>query len=317
MGDPFLTGVDALRGIAPINYQWNEHSGLETNGTYVGFSAQNVQQFIPEAVGSNRSGMLTLSDRPILAAVINATNEQQAVFDELLGIGTTTPTSTMGLLAKAQPESLWTKIVDFFDGVVDGVLTIVGIKTETLCVGEVCVTEAEFRDVFGEGSQPDPTDEPESNATDASEEVATSTPDEPATGTSKNNATSTGSSLQDDSSQAPAESGADDGTESPSIDPNDGVPPQPATTSATSTPPSEPEAPAEEAATSTAESSAAETPAETATSTDSISTQPDPTDSAAEAATNDAAEPSSIDASDDLPQEPDDPKASTTTADAM
>jgi hypothetical protein len=48
---------------------------LDTENIYTGFSAQNVQKVIPEAVGKDRNGNLTLSDRPILAAIVNAIKE--------------------------------------------------------------------------------------------------------------------------------------------------------------------------------------------------------------------------------------------------
>ena len=39
---------------------------------YSGFSAQNVQAFIPEAVMVGSDGILSFSDRPVLAACVNA-----------------------------------------------------------------------------------------------------------------------------------------------------------------------------------------------------------------------------------------------------
>ncbi len=73
----FRRGLKDLRGIAPILHKWKKSSGNETNGIYAGFSAQNVQKTIPEAVGTmnNAEKHLTLNDRPILAAVVNAINE--------------------------------------------------------------------------------------------------------------------------------------------------------------------------------------------------------------------------------------------------
>ena len=47
----FTTGLSALLQLKPILYKWNEKSGLETEHVYAGFSAQNVQRAIPEAVG--------------------------------------------------------------------------------------------------------------------------------------------------------------------------------------------------------------------------------------------------------------------------
>lgn len=71
----FVTGLDAILNINPINYKWNATSGMEMVGTYTGFSAQNVGANIPEAVATDTRGFLTLSDRPILAAMVNAMKE--------------------------------------------------------------------------------------------------------------------------------------------------------------------------------------------------------------------------------------------------
>ncbi|MFA6158303.1 MAG: tail fiber domain-containing protein, partial [Candidatus Paceibacterota bacterium] len=71
----FTRGLSAIDGINPITYKWNSMSGLDTQGLYTGFSAQNIQANIPEAVGTDRRGYLTLSDRPILAAAVNAIKE--------------------------------------------------------------------------------------------------------------------------------------------------------------------------------------------------------------------------------------------------
>jgi uncharacterized coiled-coil protein SlyX len=74
LGD-FTSDISAILALKPIEYRWNELSGFETKTTYVGFSAQNVKESIPQAVGSDKNGYLTLSDRGILAAVVNAVKE--------------------------------------------------------------------------------------------------------------------------------------------------------------------------------------------------------------------------------------------------
>jgi len=68
----FATGLDAILALKPINYRWNKQSGLEQERLYTGFSAQNVQSVLPEAVGEDSRGYLTLSDRPIIGALVNA-----------------------------------------------------------------------------------------------------------------------------------------------------------------------------------------------------------------------------------------------------
>lgn len=75
----FVRGITEIMAIDPILYKWNELSGLETESTYAGFSAQNIQAAIPEAVAVDPRGFLTLSDRPIIAALVNSVKEQQTM----------------------------------------------------------------------------------------------------------------------------------------------------------------------------------------------------------------------------------------------
>ncbi|MES2622897.1 MAG: tail fiber domain-containing protein [Patescibacteria group bacterium] len=71
----FTTGLDKILALNPISYKWKPETGYDTTNTYAGFSAQNVQSAIPEAVGTDNRGFLTLADRPILAALVNAVKE--------------------------------------------------------------------------------------------------------------------------------------------------------------------------------------------------------------------------------------------------
>jgi len=78
----FDKGLDEILKLKPINYNWNNLSGLEQENIYSGFSAQNVKSVIPEAVGEDSRGFLTLSDRPIIAALVNSVNELKFKNDE-------------------------------------------------------------------------------------------------------------------------------------------------------------------------------------------------------------------------------------------
>ena len=71
----FTRGLAELKLIRPIIYHWNAISTYDTSTQYAGFSAQNIQAAIPEAVGIDPRGYLTLSDRPIIAATVNAIQE--------------------------------------------------------------------------------------------------------------------------------------------------------------------------------------------------------------------------------------------------
>ena len=92
----FTRGLAAIMEIQPKVFTWKPESGMNTDDVNVGFIAQDVQPVIPEAVGSMKtsdveeddgtgkkvkkskreaSEFLTLSDRPIIAALVNAVKE--------------------------------------------------------------------------------------------------------------------------------------------------------------------------------------------------------------------------------------------------
>ena len=81
----FTAGLSELLGISPILYRYNQDSGLDMDNTYAGFSAQNVMQFIPEAIGKDSKGYYSFNDRPIVAALVNAIKELQEQIDSLKG----------------------------------------------------------------------------------------------------------------------------------------------------------------------------------------------------------------------------------------
>ena len=80
----FTRGLADLTNINPILYRWNKTSGLDPSATYAGFSAQNVQKQIPEAIGRDAKGFLSLSDRPLMATMVNAIKELKAANDNVV-----------------------------------------------------------------------------------------------------------------------------------------------------------------------------------------------------------------------------------------
>jgi hypothetical protein len=71
----YRTGLEAILGLEPIVYRWNRQSGFDRTTTYAGFSAQNVEAFLPESIGEDARGYKTFSTRPLLAALVNAIKE--------------------------------------------------------------------------------------------------------------------------------------------------------------------------------------------------------------------------------------------------
>ena len=89
---PYTPGLNALLGLRPILFHYNEASGLDTENLYAGFSAQNVLAYLPEAVGKNLDGVFSVNLVPLLAATVTAVQELTAELDALR--------AKAGLLAK-------------------------------------------------------------------------------------------------------------------------------------------------------------------------------------------------------------------------
>lgn len=90
---PFTKGLAAILEINPITYDWNtETSGVTSNHPWTGFSAQQVQKSLPEAVhvlpddaNGNKplQGVLDFHYQTVLAAVVNAIKELHAEVQSL------------------------------------------------------------------------------------------------------------------------------------------------------------------------------------------------------------------------------------------
>ncbi len=72
---PFTKGLKEVLGLEPKSYHWTEESGFDTVNKYTGFIANEVEIHISEAVGTDNKGLKTLSDRPIIGALVNSTQE--------------------------------------------------------------------------------------------------------------------------------------------------------------------------------------------------------------------------------------------------
>ena len=82
---PFNSGLHAVMQLQPLRYEYKPQNalGIKMMGQHIGFSAQNVQQVIPEAVSQTENGYLTINNDPIIWAMLNAIKEQQAEIEKL------------------------------------------------------------------------------------------------------------------------------------------------------------------------------------------------------------------------------------------
>ena len=85
MADPasFKSGLTEVLLLDPLTYRWSDKTPYDQKVTYAGFDATQVAKVIPEAVGSDRQGFATLSDRALIAALVNAVKQQQVQIEEL------------------------------------------------------------------------------------------------------------------------------------------------------------------------------------------------------------------------------------------
>jgi len=81
----FSRGLSAVMQLQPLRYEYKPNNvlGLRSQGQHVGFSAQELQTVIPEAVSTNDSGYLMVNNDPILWTMLNAIKEQQQEIAEL------------------------------------------------------------------------------------------------------------------------------------------------------------------------------------------------------------------------------------------
>ncbi|MGJ0511181.1 beta strand repeat-containing protein [Methylocystis sp.] len=130
----FGRGLTDILKLNPVSYHWNGTSGLDTSSQYAGFSAQNVQTAIPEAVGSSTNGYLTLQDRPLIAALVNAVRELAGRIGDLTERVTTKELVAMnGNFKHVQADA---------------------IDARTLCLDGICITKDQLAAILAATGQP-------------------------------------------------------------------------------------------------------------------------------------------------------------------
>ncbi|GAX62658.1 phosphotransferase system cellobiose-specific component IIC [Candidatus Scalindua japonica] len=81
----FDAGIDEVLKLQPIKFRYKKDNlmNLPENGEHIGFSAQEVQKILPEAVSENAKGFLQIQSDPILWSMLNAIKEQQVQIEQL------------------------------------------------------------------------------------------------------------------------------------------------------------------------------------------------------------------------------------------
>jgi hypothetical protein len=153
--------LSILRQLRTVTFYFNDNPNQEQHLGFIAEEVADVDIRLVQFNDQNKPGALKLDNFiSMLVGSVQELDEQvqisletRDVIDVLLGLGTTTASSTVGLISEAAPDSLWNKIVTFFEGFVDGVLTIAGIKTEKieteeLCIEDICVNADSLRQII-------------------------------------------------------------------------------------------------------------------------------------------------------------------------
>ena len=74
-------GLNALLGLRGKQWRWKKDSGMDTQGIYEGFIAQDVEGIVPAAVGLNERGYKTLAYHSLLPMFANAIRELKSEKD--------------------------------------------------------------------------------------------------------------------------------------------------------------------------------------------------------------------------------------------
>jgi hypothetical protein len=81
---PYRKGLKEVETIDPILFGYTKESGLDqTKNDYAAFSAQDLEESFPEAVGHGADGLRSVDDRAIIAALVNSVKELKARVEEL------------------------------------------------------------------------------------------------------------------------------------------------------------------------------------------------------------------------------------------
>ncbi|OGG85987.1 hypothetical protein A2392_00770 [Candidatus Kaiserbacteria bacterium RIFOXYB1_FULL_46_14] len=147
--DSALEGLSTLK---LVNFYWNQTAHDVTNASTTilntGFIAQDVEAVFPELVYTNEEGYKTLDYGTLSMYNTVAINELNVRTQFLEGASSTVASFD------GDSQTFWSRLTALAQGFVDGVLTITGahieyvqseqIKTNELCVGNVCVNENTF-----------------------------------------------------------------------------------------------------------------------------------------------------------------------------
>ncbi|MBP9711325.1 MAG: tail fiber domain-containing protein [Candidatus Pacebacteria bacterium] len=190
--EPIATsGIDVVNKLAAVSFIYNEDP---TNAVQWGFIAEDTADVSPELVTYDNEGKAkNISKLAVTAATVKAIQELNLNLETVASSSTASSTPQSESFAERFMSGIFARmstwladagngIADLFASTVHAEVVIAAkVQTDQLCVGSVCVTEAEFMNLV-QGNQnppaPAPSPTPEPEPTPEEEPAPEETPEE-------------------------------------------------------------------------------------------------------------------------------------------
>ncbi|MCK6462992.1 MAG: tail fiber domain-containing protein [Candidatus Pacebacteria bacterium] len=139
-----VSGLDLINALEPVSFVYNKEYG--DNRTRYGFIAEDAAGVDSRFATYNGSVMSGIDDRAILSVAVKAIKELNLKVDSLVldGVKTTDGRSLFDFVASKLKDA-----VVFAKEFVADKVTAKEMKTDKICVGATCVTEDQFKNIFG------------------------------------------------------------------------------------------------------------------------------------------------------------------------
>lgn len=134
--------LDLMSQVRTVTYNWK---GDPNGDQVVGFLAQDLEQYFPTVVGTAPNGYKTVSYGGMTPILVKAVQELDLKIEDI--------ESSIGSEDSTITETLRDWLADTMNGIND--LFAKRVRTEELCIGDTCVTEAELQQLLqNQGMQP-------------------------------------------------------------------------------------------------------------------------------------------------------------------
>ena len=237
-------GLADLMKLNPVSFQYTEAFAPTDRERKIGFIAEEVAPLIPEVVAYDDLGRPDSIDYPkITSLLVKAIQELNLKVSDLQ--------ASAAASSGTGTDSLFAWILDKFKTILGISFENGAVKANKICVGETCVTEEQFKAVFGASSASSV-----SNSSSSSSEASSSS------------AESSSSSSSDTSSSSSSEASSSSESSSETSSAGSSEPPSSSSSSESSVASSSSSSESSVAAESSSSSSSSETSSSTASSID-------------------------------------------------